>query len=123
MAIQAMGQTEFTQALHEGGVFLAHFWADWDDHSQSLLPVMEELGAKYSGQAVIGSINVDEAGFLPLELEIYSCPTVILYADGMEADRVAGAKPTVLYEQLLEAHLHPESIDPFELIQSSGYYF
>ena len=121
MALTAMNDTDFSEALASGGVFLAHFWADWDAHSQALLPMMEALGEQYDGQAVIGNINTDSAGFLPLELEIYSCPTVIIYVDGMEADRVAGAKPIELYQQLLEVRLHPEEIDPFELIQSSGY--
>ena len=121
MAMIAMNDTDFSEALRAGGVFLAHFWADWDESSQALLPMMEELGTQYDGQAIIGSIDTDNAGFLPFELEIYNQPTVIIYVDGMEADRVAGVKPVELYQQLIDVRLHPEELDPFEMIQSSGY--
>jgi thioredoxin-like negative regulator of GroEL len=82
---------------------------------------MEELAQRYDGQALVVAINADREGFLALELDVYSIPTVIVYQDGREVDRLAGIGPLDLYEQLLDVRLHPEDLNPFELITSMGY--
>jgi thioredoxin-like negative regulator of GroEL len=79
------------------------------------------LAQRYDGQALIAGINADMEGFLAFDLDVYSIPTVIIYQDGTEVDRLAGSQPLELYAQLLDVRLHPDELNPYDLIQSMGY--
>ncbi|MDF2839008.1 MAG: thiol reductase thioredoxin [Evtepia sp.] len=121
MALIQMDGEEFGSAVSSGQLVMAYFWTDWHDTCEEMTPIMEELAQRYDGQALVVAINADREGFLALELDVYSIPTVIVYQDGREVDRLAGIGPLDLYEQLLDVRLHPEDLNPFELITSMGY--
>lgn len=121
MALIQINSEKFEEAVSSGQLVMVYFWTDWHDACKEMTPIMEELTQRYDGQALIAGISADMEGFLALELEVYSIPTVIIYQDGTEMDRLAGIQPLELYAQLLDVRLHPENINPYELIDSMGY--
>ena len=121
MALIQMNSEQFEAAVSSGQLVLVYFWTDWHDTCAEITPIMEELAERYEGQALIVGINADNDGFLALELGAYTIPLVIVYENGAEVDRVAGVQPIELYEQFLDVCLHPEDINPYELINSMGY--
>lgn len=121
MALQHMNSTEFEAARDAGGVVLVYFWTDWHDTCKEATPILEEVAKKYEGEALVCALNADQEGFLALELGAYTIPTVLLYDDGVEIDRIGGVQSAALYGGLLDARLHPEDLSPFELISSMGY--
>lgn len=121
MALIQMDSEKYESAISSGQLVMTYFWTDWHDSCEEMTPIMQELAERYDGKALIAAINADMEGFLALDLDVYSIPTVIVYQDGREVDRIAGKGPIELYEQLLDVRLHPENLNPFELINSMGY--
>lgn len=121
MALIQIDRDQFASAVSSGQLIMVCFWTDWHEACLEVAPIMEELAQRYDGQAFIAGINADMEGFLALDLDVYSFPTVIIYQDATEVDRLAGIQPLELYAQLLDVRLHPEDLNPYELIQSMGY--
>jgi thioredoxin 1 len=88
------------------GVHLVDFWAEWCGPCRMLTPIVTELKERYEGKAGVHKVNVDDNQELAKELKIRSIPTVIIYKDGQEVDRIAGAKEISLYEEKIKALLN-----------------
>jgi thioredoxin 1 len=80
---------------------MVDFWAPWCGPCRMVGPVVEELAEKYDGRAVIAKLNTDENGEMASRLGIMGIPTLILFKDGQEVDRIVGFVP----RQTLEGHL------------------
>lgn len=84
---------------------LVDFWAPWCGPCRMIAPIVEELAAKYEGRAVIAKVNTDENIDIATNLGIMGIPTVILFRDGEEADRIVGFAPGHALEDKLKALL------------------
>jgi thioredoxin 1 len=82
---------------------LVDFWAPWCGPCRMIAPIVEDLAAKYAGRAVIAKINTDENPVVPADLGIMGIPTLILYQDGEEVDRIVGFAPAHTLEDKLKA--------------------
>jgi thioredoxin-like negative regulator of GroEL len=121
MALKHFNSDQLDATISSGDLTLVYFWTDWHERCAMSTPIMEELATKYEGQAHIVAINADAEGFLALELGALSIPTVILFENGEEIDRIAGVQPLELYASLLDVRLSPEEINPYDIITSMGY--
>lgn len=95
----------FEQTLSEGRLMLVDFWAEWCGPCRMLGPVIESLAEQYEGRAVVGKINTDEEQELAMGFGITGIPTVILFKDGREIDRLVGVMPPDAFIRALEKHL------------------
>ncbi len=68
---------------------LIDFWATWCGPCQMQGPVLDEIAAE-SDAVKIGKVNVDEEQLLALKFGITSIPTLMLFADGKEANKLVG---------------------------------
>jgi len=82
------------------GVTLLDVWAPWCGPCKMIGPVIEELAGEYAGKAKIGKLNADE-NVKPRELGVSGIPTMIIFKNGVEQDRIIGMVPkTTLTEKL-----------------------
>lgn len=101
----------FTSAKFEEEVLQASepvfvdFWAEWCGPCKMIGPVVEELATEFDGKVKIGKLNVDENGSTAQTYGVMSIPTLILFKDGKEIDRVVGFKPKEELVKLLKAAL------------------
>jgi thioredoxin 1 len=82
---------------------MVDFWAPWCGPCRMVAPVVEALAREYDGRAVVAKINTDENQQLAGRLGIMGIPTVILFKDGQEVDRVVGFVPRKTLEERLLA--------------------
>ncbi len=68
---------------------LIDFWATWCGPCQMQGPVLDEIAGE-SDAVKIGKVNVDEEQLLALKFGITSIPTLMLFADGKEANKLVG---------------------------------
>ena len=71
------------------GPVLVDFWAQWCGPCRMQAPAVEKL-AEEGYQA--GKVNVDEQPALAAEYQVMNIPTLIIFKDGREVDRMVGVQ-------------------------------
>jgi len=90
---------EFTDANWKSEVLestlpvLVDFWAPWCGPCRMLAPTIEKLAGEFAGKVKIGKMNTDENQETPGSLRISAIPTVLVYKDGQEVERLVGVSP------------------------------
>ena len=82
---------------------LVDFWAPWCGPCRMVAPIVEELARAYDGRAIVAKMNTDENVQVAGQLGIMGIPTLIMFKDGEEADRVVGYMPRKALEERLVA--------------------
>lgn len=81
-------------------VVLVDFYAQWCGPCKMLAPVLEQVGEEVKDKAVIAKLDIDEALDIAKEFNVMSVPTMILFKDGKEVDRIVGLRQKA---QIIEA--------------------
>jgi thioredoxin 1 len=69
------------------------FWAPWCGPCRVLAPTIEKLADEYEGKVKVGKMNTDENTETPGSLRISAIPTVLVFSEGKEVDRLVGVNP------------------------------
>jgi len=72
---------------------LVDFWADWCGPCRMLSPVMDEIAKESSGKYLICKLNIDDNPKVYTKFSVRSIPTLIIFKDGKEVDRIIGSIP------------------------------
>ena len=78
---------------------LLDFWATWCGPCMRQGPIVEELAQE--GYKV-GKIDVDQEPGLAQQFKIMSIPTLLIFKDGKEVQRLIGLTPKDTLKKLLE---------------------
>ena len=80
--------------------FLLDFWATWCGPCRMQGPAVEKLaGEGYN----VGKINVDDEGELAERYHVMNIPTLIIFKNGEEKERMVGVQSKDLLESKLKA--------------------
>ena len=71
---------------------LVDFWATWCGPCRMLGPVIAEI-AEERDDIVVCKVNVDDEPMLAQQFNVMSIPTVIVFKNGMIANKSVGFKP------------------------------
>jgi len=101
MAIVNLSDKTFADEVEnkEAGTVLVDFWAPWCAPCKMLAPVLDEIDAELGDKVKISKLNVDENPEVPGRFGVLSIPTLILFKDGKEVNKMVGFQSK---EQLLE---------------------
>lgn len=69
------------------------FWADWCAPCRMVAPVLEELAREQEGKLTVAKLDVDEHPGIAQRFHVAGIPTLILFKDGREVDRIVGYMP------------------------------
>ncbi len=74
------------------GVTLVDFHANWCGPCRMLAPVLEQVSKELKGKASLGKIDIDAEQKTATRFQITSVPTMILFKDGKEVNRLVGLR-------------------------------
>lgn len=72
------------------GVTVVDFFATWCMPCKMLSPIIEDLARDNDGKAVVAKVDIDLSESLAIRFSVESVPTVIIFKDGAEVERIIG---------------------------------
>lgn len=93
------------EVLQSSQPVLVDFWAPWCGPCRSMAPVIDELAKDFEGKAKIAKVNVDNNQSLARQFGVMSIPTLVLFKDGKEVDKMIGFTAKAVLSKKLEQQL------------------
>src|SRR3989442_9371562 len=104
-AIDVTDQNFDEALLAAEGLVMVDFWAEWCAPCRAVAPVLEEIADASDGQVTLMKVNIDEHPGLAARYEIRSIPTILFVKDGAVVDRVIGAAPRAVLQNVVNARV------------------
>jgi thioredoxin 1 len=93
------------EVLQSDRPVLVDFWASWCAPCRMLAPVVEQVAEKYAETARVVKLNVDDNPGVSQRFGIKGIPTLILFRNGKEEERVVGATTKENIARMLDKHV------------------
>lgn len=104
--VKELTDTDFHQEVDKSDVpYLVDFWAIWCGPCSMVSPIMEEISHEFDGRVKVGKVNVDNEIKTANEYGIQNIPTIMIFKQGKEAERILGAVPKDHIVKKLEKYL------------------
>jgi len=103
LAVDAAG---FDRHVGKGSVpVLVDFWAEWCGPCKAMAPAFAQAAQLLEPQVRLLKLDTEAAAPIAARYQIRSIPTLILFRDGREVARQAGAMPAQAIVQWVHQHL------------------
>lgn len=97
---------------------LVDFWAEWCAPCRTLAPIVERVAKQYAGATRVLKLNVDDNPVIAQRYGIQGIPTLILFQNGEEKERVIGAASEEAISQMIEKYV---SVLPIQMDRTLGH--
>ncbi|CAN5534490.1 thioredoxin TrxA [soil metagenome] len=84
---------------------LVDFWAEWCGPCRMIAPSVEAVAEQYGDKAGVYKMNVDENMNVPQRFGIRGIPTLILFKNGQEQERIVGAVSREAIAKVVEKYV------------------
>jgi thioredoxin 1 len=84
---------------------LVDFWAEWCGPCKQIDPVIREIATEKAGALTVAKLNVDDHGDIAMRFNVMSIPTMIVFKNGAEVQRLVGARGKAALLADLAGHL------------------
>jgi thioredoxin 1 len=92
--VPSVEDTDFDQVvLDSDKPVVVDFWAPWCGPCRMVSPIVEELSTEYGESVRFAKMNTDENENTMIQYGITSIPTLIIFKDGQEVNRLVGFAP------------------------------
>ena len=74
------------------GIFLVDFHATWCGPCRMLAPIIEEIAKHFKDKIKVAKLDIDSQQKIAAEYQVTSVPTLILFVNGQEKNRMVGLR-------------------------------
>ena len=104
--VRDVGDNNFeSDVLKSDKPVLVDFWAPWCAPCRMLAPTVEAVAKNYQGTASVVKLNVDDNPAVSQRYGIKGIPTLILFKNGKEEERVVGATSKEAISRMIDKHV------------------
>ncbi len=79
------------------------FWAPWCGPCRSFAPTFQQVAKKMSSEFVFAKVNTESHPHAGAQFQVRSIPTLIVFNNGSETNRISGALPPAEFERYLNS--------------------
>ena len=91
---QEVTDAEFEQEVLEADLpVLVDFWAEWCGPCHQIAPILDGLAEEYDGKIKFVKVDTEENFETPSSYGILSLPTLLMFKEGQQIERITGARP------------------------------
>ena len=98
-------QTFEQEVLKSDAPVLVDFWATWCGPCRMVAPVLEEVASEQGDKIRVVKLDVDANPITAGRFGVRAIPTMIVFKNGREADRIVGYHPKAQLMTKLTPHL------------------
>ncbi len=91
--VEVTDSTFSREVLSAPGSVLVDCWAPWCGPCKIVAPMLDQLASEYAGRIKIAKLNVDENPMIASRYGIQSIPTMLLFKNGNQVDKLVGSLP------------------------------
>ena len=90
---QAITDAEFEQEVLKADLpVVVDFWAEWCGPCKIVSPILERLAEEYDGKIKFVKVDTEENFETPESYGILSLPTLLVFKEGQQIERITGAR-------------------------------
>lgn len=78
------------------------FWASWCTPCHVMTPILRDLAKEFDGRVVFAKVDVENNRDLAAQFNVKSIPTLVLFKNGKEWDRLTGVRGRSELRKLIE---------------------
>jgi thioredoxin 1 len=89
--VREVKEHDFDQVvLKSKAPVLVDFWAEWCGPCRTIAPTVEAIAEQYGDATRVFKLNVDDSPAIAQRYGIKGIPTLIIFQDGAEKERIVG---------------------------------
>lgn len=102
---KVINSNEFNnEVLNSSDTVLIDFFAEWCGPCKMLAPAVEELSKEMAGKAKVLKVDVDKSPDIARKYSIMGVPTVMIFKEGVEVEKMVGFQPKPVLKSKLEKY-------------------
>ena len=103
--IKEISDADFNAEVIQSSIpVLVDFWAEWCGPCKRLAPILEQVATRMGSKVKLVKVNVDYNPNTAAQFGIRSIPTLILFKNGVEVEKMIGAQDVSQLITFLNAH-------------------